>query len=294
MNKKLRQDAIEQYRNRKGALDWNPLMDYASTILELRDKIEESLPEQEFNREIAKKAVSEEKPYLSLDPIVIDPIAFRKNCQQLFNDFTEKGIISAENANELSSVDWNNLSEETINLAGKDPEAFFMNASRELLKDSNSEIAPVVLAGILLTVVRAYLDKTGEQMTELLSRQDEVVVKSRPINCPTCGEKASLSSVIEGSDSQGAARRLFCTCCGTVWQYERVRCGFCGTTNSNKLDYIYADEDPAHRLHVCSECHGALPTVFQEALGGTMDFDVEQTASSIIQSLYAEKVSKEE
>lgn len=54
------------------------------------------------------------------------------------------------------------------------------------------------------------------------------------------------------------------------------------------------DEDPAHRLHVCSECHGALPTVFQEALGGTMDFDVEQTASSIIQSLYAEKVSKEE
>jgi FdhE protein len=294
MNLKRRQDAIAEYRARSGEMDWNALMDHAEAVLAARDRVEEQIPRAEFDAAKAREAVDTATPYLKLVPRRIDAADFRRFAAEILTSFTDKDIIQREHLDALGAVDWSRLTDETIAWAGINPDKFFINAIRELLGETPEEMAEVVLAGVLINVVRAYLDSVGEDMSEFLAREDEVTYEERPLRCPTCGQPASLSSVLEGSDKAGSARRLFCACCGTVWPFERIRCAGCGTRNSNQLEYVYANEDPAHRLHVCSACGGAVPTVFQEALKGTLDFDVEQTASGIVESLWIEQQSEEQ
>ncbi len=66
-----------------------------------------------------------------------------------------------------------------------------------------------------------------------------------------------------------------------------------GNTNSNKLKYVYADEDPAHRMHVCEDCGGAMATVFQDALKGPMDYDIELITTGVILSMYEDSLENE-
>lgn len=77
------------------------------------------------------------------------------------------------------------------------------------------------------------------------------------------------------------------------WPFERIRCALCGNTNSNKLKYVYADEDPAHRMHVCEDCGGAMATVFQDALKGPMDYDIELITTGVILSMYEDSLENE-
>ncbi len=286
MDKTNRRLAVEDYRSKKDGLDLSDLAKYADTILGCRDVIEDKVKNSEFSKADAETAVRTGVPYLQLHPEKIDPEQFRQACVYLNQAFVDKGIHVCPSHKEIAqSFKWDKLTDETIALAGVRPNDFFMAASEEVI-DSDDPSADMVLAGVLISVVRAFLDGIGEEMTYYLSRQDEVKFKDLPMLCPTCGEAPALSSVLEGSDSSGSARRLFCYCCGTSWPFERVRCARCGSRNSNKLRYIHLEQDVAHRLHVCDNCGEYIPTVFQEALNKTFDFDVEQTVSGFAESVY--------
>ena len=130
-------------------------------------------------------------------------------------------------------------------------------------------------------------------MTHELSKVDEAKSGDAPLGCPTCGAPAAISSVSEGTEGNSNKRYLFCSCCGTQWPFERIRCALCGNTNSNKLKYVYADEDPAHRMHVCEDCGGAMATVFQDALKGPMDYDIELITTGVILSMYEDSLENE-
>ena len=107
-------------------------------------------------------------------------------------------------------------------------------------------------------------------------------------------DPTAISSVSEGTEGNSNNRYLFCSCCGTQWPFERIRCALCGNTNSNKLKYVYADEDPAHRMHVCEDCGGAMATVFQDALKGPMDYDIELITTGVILSMYEDSLENED
>lgn len=287
--KKERSAAVGYYRNLAGDFDWNALMDYTSGVLEARDAVEDAQAPRVFSTETARRALLSQTAYLKLSSQTIDPVLFRAHCADILEDFINRGIVHDEQIEAMRHIDWKALDDNVCLLAGSDPNEFFIEAVPLLLGEKRSELAEVVLAGLLINVVRAYLAGCGKSMTEYLSTQSFAEVSANSFKCPTCGQPASLSQVIDVSGEAVHERRLFCACCGTAWPYERIRCGLCGQRDGDKLQYLCADEDKLHRLHVCEVCGGVLPTVFQDALNHPFDADIEQSACGLIQSLWLEE-----
>lgn len=291
MTESLREKAIEGYLDRDDGVDWMGLMTYANSMFDVRDSIKPNLPAFKFDGEEARRLFNEHSAYLKVHPLIIDPKDFRDNCRLLQKRFIETGVINEPHQIEmLNALDWDKLSDETIELAGKDPSELFERASADLGIDAEDGESQSVLAGLFINIIRAYLKPVGVAMTDALTRLDEVAVRDKPLLCPTCGSVPTISSVSEVAGTQSNERKLFCSCCGTVWPFERVRCACCGNTNSNKLKYFYADEDPAHRLHACKECRGVMPTVFQNVLKGELDYDIELVAMGVVQNLYEDQI----
>ena len=258
------------------------------------DRIQETLKPLPFDEATASKAIKEKVTYLSLKPVQIIPSEFRGHLNELVKEFLEQDIIHDEhNKSLLRSVDLAKLTDKTIELAGQDPNQFFLEAVNELQGEEKNELLQMILAGLLINAVRAYLNSIGTQMTEFLSHPADLKVSDQPRTCPTCGQPPTLASMGNEGNIAGHTRKLFCACCGTVWPFERVRCAYCGTRNTNKLKYVHSDGDPIHRLYVCDNCGGVLPTVYQEHLGPNIDYDVEQTACGVIQSVYQQEFAKD-
>lgn len=294
MTNEKRKEVINTYRARKDSFDWNGLMDYANALLECRDRIQATVKPVAMDETVAAKAMKEKVPYLSLKPVQIIPTDFRGHLNELVKEFLEQEIIHDEhNKSLLRSVDLSKLTDETISLAGSDPNQFFLQAVEELQKEKKNELLQMILAGLLINAVRAYLNSVGVQMTEYLSQPADLKISEQPMTCPTCGQPPTIASMGNEGNTAGHSRKLFCACCGTVWPFERVRCAYCGTRNTNKLKYVHSDADPVHRLYVCDNCSGVLPTVFQEHLGPTIDYDIEQTACGVIQSVYQQEFAKD-
>lgn len=295
MTKSTREAAIKAYAERNDGVDWKGLMDYANTMFDIRDDLKIEKVEDNFDTETALKAIKDRKPYLQVRPLKITPEKFREACVALQNKFIESGVFNDdEQIQKLKTLDWSKLTDETILKAGENPEAFYDVAAGELLSPEDIEEMQTVLAGIFLNVLRVYFKNLGEDMTDALNKIDQVEAGDASLVCPTCGSLAGLSSVTDGGAGKSNERFLFCSCCGTVWPFERIRCAFCGNTNSNKLKYVYADEDPAHRMHVCEVCDGAMPTVFQSALKAPLDYDIEQIAMGVLQSVYDDAREEQE
>jgi FdhE protein len=68
--------------------------------------------------------------------------------------------------------------------------------------------------------------------------------------CPICGGNPAMGGFV---DEEGR-RVLLCHRCGFVWDFRRVKCPFCGSTDQEKLKYIFFDQEPSYRIDVCEEC----------------------------------------
>lgn len=46
-------------------------------------------------------------------------------------------------------------------------------------------------------------------------------------------------------------------------------------------------------MHVCEDCGGAMATVFEDALKGPMDYDIELITTGVILSMYEDSLENE-
>ena len=51
------------------------------------------------------------------------------------------------------------------------------------------------------------------------------------------------------------------------------------------LRYTYLEHDPAHRLHLCDECHGYARFVFEDELGKPVSMVVEDAVSTTLDAV---------
>jgi FdhE protein len=91
--------------------------------------------------------------------------------------------------------------------------------------------------------------------------------------CPVCGGAPDFATL----DEESGARRLLCSRCGSQWDYRRLGCPFCDTTDHTKLAY-YPSENGVYRLYVCQECGHYLKTI-----------DLRETARAVV--LPAERIT---
>lgn len=71
--------------------------------------------------------------------------------------------------------------------------------------------------------------------------------------CPTCGSWPLLGE-FRGLEQ---TRVLRCGLCATAWEFPRLRCAFCSTTDHRQLGYFHAEgEEGKYRAATCDVCRG--------------------------------------
>lgn len=94
--------------------------------------------------------------------------------------------------------------------------------------------------------------------------------------CPVCGGPPASSMVVGW---QGAHGTRYCGCglCGTLWNYVRVKCALCGSTEG----ISYQEVDGAGgtvKAETCKSCHGYVK-VLQQHIDPAMDVIADDVAS---------------
>jgi FdhE protein len=82
--------------------------------------------------------------------------------------------------------------------------------------------------------------------------------------CPVCGSGAGLAK-LEGDEG---VRFLHCGFCAHEWAFQRTGCPYCGNTDHNRLEILYAEEDKRAHLSVCHACRAYLKVIDNKEFRG--------------------------
>ncbi|MFA5844387.1 MAG: formate dehydrogenase accessory protein FdhE [Coriobacteriia bacterium] len=155
------------------------------------------------------------------------------------------------------------LNDERIADAVKDPEAFASQVW-EALGDSGTALSLPTVSFVLTSALSPFLTGPSAAALESLGEIRWSLWDSG--SCPVCGSPAALGRMGESTALQGGQRGLWCSLCHAEWGFERLRCARCGSRATVRMRYTYEESDPAHRLHLCDECHGYLRVVFEDEM----------------------------
>ncbi|MCL1799133.1 MAG: formate dehydrogenase accessory protein FdhE [Eggerthellaceae bacterium] len=218
------------------------------------------------------------RPILAFAPVRIDADTFVASLGEVAGYLAGKACLERGAAECLHGLDWRTLVDETdLSLAGSDPMAYTQVFCGLAQKHAGGPLEAPMAATVLTLAMRPLVEHAAQAVMSSL----EDVLKagnathSKPRCCPFCGGGATLAVVGETPSSQGKGRLLYCSACGTAWEFERIRCVHCGTRNQGHLHYFHIEGDEAHRLHTCDECGGYARTVFQEHLVAPLVLEVE-------------------
>jgi FdhE protein len=79
--------------------------------------------------------------------------------------------------------------------------------------------------------------------------------------CPACGGPP-VTSLIVGWDGAHGARFCCCSLCGTLWNYVRIKCTLCASTEG--IGYLAIDGSPGTiKAETCESCHGYVKILHQ-------------------------------
>ncbi len=104
--------------------------------------------------------------------------------------------------------------------------------------------------------------------------------------CPACGSPPT-SSVIVGWEGAHGARFCSCSLCGTLWNYVRIRCTACGSTEG--ISYQELDGSAgAVKAECCSRCR-TFAKVLQQAKHPALDPVADDVATLALDMLLGEE-----
>lgn len=93
--------------------------------------------------------------------------------------------------------------------------------------------------------------------------------------CPICGREPKIGEIRGEAEN----RYLFCNQCGFEWQYETIKCPFCGNEEQQTLAYFTIEGDEHYRVDVCNKCKRYIKMVDFRHTNKKVDLDVEDIAT---------------
>lgn len=204
----------------------------------------------------------------------VDPQLLEAAVARLVDVVIGSGAYPAEVADALAGGFWREpLRSADFSSAGSEPALFLVSVSERLSASGADEALMYVILPLVSLALRIQLEGPAAEAAKALKR----VGASKPhsLTCPVCGSAPSLAHVGAETSSAGRGKALVCGQCGTVWEFERVRCACCGTRNQEHLHYRSIDGDDAHRVCECDECGGYTRTLFSEGMLGIVSYEVE-------------------
>jgi len=104
--------------------------------------------------------------------------------------------------------------------------------------------------------------------------------------CPVCGDLPVMGFL----RSEDGLRVLECSLCGSRWGVPRMMCPFCKNMDQEKLLYIFAEEDPRHRVYLCKKCNKYLKiTAAFDDISGDIVIPLEDLATANMDHAAEEK-----
>ena len=213
---------------------------------------------------------------LSAPEVPVD--AYSDGVERIAHYTAEMAGLPAEQAEALRNTNFRAVfSEERLAGAVHSPDAFVAEVANELGAHPAGPLTPATLAFVLISALVPFLTGPSEAALKALGAFDRRAWGHG--RCPVCGAAASMGRVGESTALKGAERVLWCGVCHAEWGYERIRCVRCGTRNPDKLRYSHVENDPAHRIHLCDECHGYAKFVFVNDLRKPLSMVVEDAVT---------------
>jgi formate dehydrogenase maturation protein FdhE len=116
---------------------------------------------------------------------------------------------------------------------------------------------PLVISGVTGDRART---ASGFILAPYLQLACDLILPRIPLNlwyretCPICGGRPAFAALT----SETGPRTLLCPRCYGEWDYGRIGCPFCKSTESQTY---YSDDEGNYRLYVCNACNRYLKTV---------------------------------
>ncbi len=206
-------------------------------------------------------------------PVAVDPACLADACRVVAATIADQRTLVAEVNEALVKTDWDALMDKAdMALAGTEPAAVVQDMV-DIAAEGNDPVVADAIAMVTSLALRTQLAGVAADIYKAIIDAEADV--PRPVNCPVCGGMATLARVGVTRSKNGRAKELWCSQCGTAWEFERVRCGRCGTQNQSRLHYFSLEGDDAHRLQSCDECGSYIRTLYQEGSVAPFSYEVE-------------------
>ena len=214
--------------------------------------------EPEWSREELLDALHSKKPLFAMQSVKIDPQEFVRVFEALRTAAVDAMPSMAEKLEGMPGAQ-DFFTQERLDALCANPEAIW-----EMLEKDGVDVEAATELFVLVAIfaLRVFFDDAASRASDALDRlEPDTVHFERSLKCPVCGATAAVGAV-QSTQNRGNIKRLYCTCCGAHWRFERIRCALCGDEAVSDLQYVHLQGDDKHRLHVCANCGGAMPTIF--------------------------------
>ena len=182
------------------------------------------------------------------------------------------------------------FTQENLDVLSHNPDALWdmMEKSGVDLEKAQEQFLPAAAY-----TMRAFFDAVAWDASNEMERLiPDTIHFERNLTCPVCGSSANIAGV-GATQNHGNVKRLYCSCCGANWQFERIRCAVCGTEATSDLEYVHMHGDDKHRLHVCKACGSATPTIFGSEVDD-FDPDLEAWRCAELMAVYQDQSAQAE
>lgn len=227
------------------------------------------------------------EPLLEKAPVTIDAETFADTCAQVAAHLVENAGLEDDVQAALGAFEWADfVAKLDLGLAGQNPPQFVEDSLQgfDALGVDSSLPASIVMM-VVSFALRAHIQVPAERLYGAATDDAKTGPHERPILCPVCGSPAAVSHVEMASGIDGRSREQYCSVCGTVWPFERMRCGVCGTQSTARLHYFHVEGDASHRLQNCDECGQYQRILFEEDLSVPVSLEVEDVVMAKLDAI---------
>lgn len=245
-------------------------------------------PYQAADAAAAREALLSGKPLFLLSAPEVRLAEYEDAVSRIAVYASDMAGLPAEQAEALRDADFSAaIGEKRLAGAVHSAETFVEAVAADMGAQPDGPLTPATVAFVLISALVPFLIGPSRSAINALGDADLSVWTMG--TCPVCGTMASLGRMGEGSTAQGARRTLWCGQCHAEWDYERIRCVRCGCRDAGKFHYSHVEGDPAHRVHLCDECHGYTRFVFINDLDKPVSMVVEDVVSVFLDAAAQEQ-----
>ena len=235
----------------------------------------------------AEDAYFGDEAMLRAAPVAIEAEAFAETCMQVAGYLAEHAGLDDAVIDALGNMEWPAFVQKLdLAQAGSNPPQFIEDRLQDF---DRFEIDASLPASIVMMVVtfalRAHIQPAAQKLFGAVSKAALKGSRLKPVNCPVCGSPAALSHVAMATGIDGRSREQYCSMCGTIWPFDRMRCGVCGVDNPTRLHYFHVEGDESHRLQNCDECGQYQRVLFEDSLEIPVSLEVEDVVMAKLDAI---------